>query len=100
MASEEQPHVDVVVPPEHEVGVYANWAAVSSQSPHDINLDFIQLVPGGGMPRPVVVARLKLAPSFLMPLMQVLSNHLNQHEEFSQQFEASVEPPTKEEEGS
>jgi hypothetical protein len=77
---------------------YPNWAAVSSQSPHDINLDFIQLVPGGGVPRPIVVARLKLSPTFLMPLMQVLSNHLSQHEQFSHQFEPKVDPPTTEEE--
>lgn len=93
MASEEQPSVDVIVTPEHQVGVYANSAAVSSQSPHDINLDFIQLVPGGGIPMPIVVARLKLSPSFLMPLMQVLSNHLSQHEQFSNQFEQKIEPP-------
>ncbi len=63
MAPEEQPSVDVIVPPEHQVGVYANSAAVSSQSPHDINLDFIQLVPGGGIPMPIVVARLKSRPA-------------------------------------
>jgi Protein of unknown function (DUF3467) len=82
MADEEPQdvQVDVVVPPQFETGVYANFAAVSSQTPHDITLDFIQLVPGGGVPRPIVVARLKLAPTFLMPLMQVLSNHLAQHE--------------------
>lgn len=34
--------VDVVVPPELEVGIYANFAAVSSQGPHDITLDFIR----------------------------------------------------------
>jgi hypothetical protein len=85
-------NVDVVVPPEHETGVYANFAAVSSQGPHDITLDFIQLVPGASAPRPIVVARLKLAPTFLMPLMQVLSGHLLKHEEQLQRL-ADNEPP-------
>lgn len=80
MADDTPKDVDVIVPPEHQVGVYANAATVSSQSPLDITLDFLQLVPGGGTPLPVVVARLKLSPSFLMPLMQVLSGHLDQRE--------------------
>jgi Protein of unknown function (DUF3467) len=99
MAAEEPQSVDVVVPPELQVGVYANLAAVSSQSPHDITLDFIQLVPGGGIPLPIVVARLKLSPSFLMPLMQVLSSHLTQHEALQRQAEdgPNQSPPTEEE---
>ncbi len=92
MADDEQT-VDVVVPPELEVGIYANFAAVSSQGPHDITLDFIQMVPGGGVPKPIVVSRLKLSPSFLMPLMQALSNHLNQHEAILRQVEG--QPPTE-----
>jgi Protein of unknown function (DUF3467) len=93
--ADEQPatvNVDVVVPPEHETGVYANFAAVSSQSAHDVTLDFIQLVPGSTAPRPIVVARLKLAPTFLMPLMQVLSGHLAKHEEQLQRL-ADNDPP-------
>lgn len=93
MANEEPQSVDVVVPPELQVGVYANSAAVSSQGPFDITLDFIQLVPGGGTPLPIVVARLKLPSNFVMPLMQALSNHLTQHEQFSHQFEQNIEPP-------
>jgi hypothetical protein len=96
MADEEPQAVDVVVPPELEVGVYANFAAVSSQGPHDITLDFIQMVPGGGIPKPIVVSRLKLSPTFLMPLMQALSNHLTQHEAILRQVEG--EPPTQNEE--
>ncbi len=92
MASEEPPHVDIIVPPEHMTGVYANFAAVSSQTPHDVTLDFIQVVPGVPQPSPVVVARLKLAPSFLMPLMQVLSSHLSTHEAIQRQMESG--PPT------
>lgn len=96
--SEEPISVDVVVPSEHEIGVYANFAAVSSQGPHDVTLDFIQLVPGTSNPRPVVVARLKLAPSFIMPLMQVLSGHLTKHEQQVQRLAAEDQPPPIEEE--
>ena len=99
MANEEQQSIDVVVPPEHQTGVYANSAAVSSQSPHDITLDFLQLVPGGGTPLPIVVARLKLSPSFLMPLMQVLSTHLSQHEELQRMAEGGIpDQPSPEDE--
>ncbi len=95
MAAEEPTSLEVEVPPEHDTGVYANSAAVSSQSPHDVTLDFIQMVPGSPSPRPVVVARLKLAPTFLMPLMQVLSGHLAKHEEL--QRLSGEAPPTEEE---
>jgi hypothetical protein len=79
--------VDIVVPPEHQLGVYANFAAVSSQTPLDITLDFIQLTPGGGTPLPIVVSRLKLSPSFLMPLAQILSSHAITHEQLSREAE-------------
>lgn len=96
MASEEPQAVDVEVPPEQEVGTYANFAAVSSQGPFDITLDFIQLVPGGGIPKPIVVSRVKLPVGFLMPLMQTLSSHLSNHEQFAHQFDQDVELPTEE----
>jgi hypothetical protein len=87
MADEPETNIPIQVPPEWQTGAYANMAAVSSQTPHDVTLDFIQLVPGDGPPHAQVVARLKLAPTFLMPLMQVLSNHLSQHEELGRQSE-------------
>lgn len=70
--------VQISVPPEVEVGVYANFAAVSSQTDHDFNLDFVQLTPsepGGGAPKGTVVARVKVAQSFLAPLLQALASH-------------------------
>jgi len=77
MSPDDPPEIQVTVPPELQVGVYANLAAISAQTPHDFNLDFIQLVPGvpGEPPDAVVVARIKVAPSFLMPLMQALATH-------------------------
>jgi hypothetical protein len=98
MPDETPQALDVVVPAEHQVGVYANAAAVSSQGPFDVTIDFLQLVPGGGVPQPIVVARVKVSASFVMPLMQSLSNHLTQHEKFSHQFEQDLEPPASEEE--
>ncbi len=96
MATDEPTSVEVVVPPEHDTGVYANFAAVSSQSPHDVTLDFIQMVPGSPAPRPIVVARLKLSPTFLMPLMQVLSGHLAKHEELQRLADEQAPPPEEE----
>jgi Protein of unknown function (DUF3467) len=75
--AEDVPQLEIIVPPELQTGVYANFATVSSQTPHDFNLDFIQLVPGapGAPPQASVVARVKVAQSFLMPLMQALAQH-------------------------
>lgn len=73
---EDVPNIEIMVPPELQVGVYANFATVSSQTPHDFTIDFIQLVPGpAAPPQAVVVARVKVAQSFLMPLMQALAQH-------------------------
>jgi hypothetical protein len=83
MADEPDINLQIDVPPEWQTGVYANFAAVSTQAPFDVTLDFCQLVPGEGSepPQARVVARLKLASGFLMPLMQVLSTHALQHEQ-------------------
>lgn len=101
MTAEQPKSVDIIVPPEMQTGVYANVAAVSTQSPHDITLDFIQTVPGPSTPSAVVVARLKLAPTFLMPLMQVLSSHLARHEDLQRQAEAGFpDEPSPDDDGS
>jgi hypothetical protein len=102
MVPEPPLNVEIIVPPELQTGVYANVAAVSTQTPHDVTLDFIQLIPGSPAPSAIVVARLKLAPTFLMPLMQVLSNHLSTHEEVQRQAESGFpdQPPPGEEEDS
>ncbi len=78
---ENLPSIEIVVPPEHQTGVYANYAAISSQTPHDITLDFVQMAPGEPVPTATVVARLKLATSFLMPLLQALAKHQSEHED-------------------
>jgi hypothetical protein len=74
---DDAPEIQISVPPELQVGVYANFATVSAQTEFDFNLDFIQLVPGNPNEPPAahVVARVKVAQSFLMPLMQALASH-------------------------
>ena len=74
---DEPKEIQISVPPENAVGVYANFATVSSQTEHDFNLDFIQLVPGnpGEPPEGHVVSRVKVGQGFLMPLMQALALH-------------------------
>ena len=74
---DEPKEIQISVPPENAVGVYANFATVSSQTEHDFNLDFIQLVPGnpGEPPEGHVVSRVKVGQGFLMPLMQALASH-------------------------
>lgn len=99
MPPEQPQSVDIVVPPELQTGIYANFAVISSQTPHDVTLDFVQVVPGSPTPTPIVVARLKLAPTFLMPLMQVLSSHLSRHEELQRQAESTFPEPPPAEEG-
>jgi len=86
----DEPSAEIIVPPDMQTGVYANLGVVSSQTPHDVTLDFCQVVPGepNRPPQAIVVARLKLAPSFLMPLMQTLSQHL---ESFEQQLRSQDE---------
>jgi hypothetical protein len=74
---DDAPEIQINVPPELQVGVYANFATVSSQTEHDFNLDFIQLVPGdpGQPPEGHVVSRVKVGQGFLMPLLQALASH-------------------------
>jgi len=79
-ANENIPSMEIVVPPELQTGVYANYAAISTQTPHDFTLDFIQIVPGNPAAA-VVVARIKLSPSFLMPLLQALAKHQSDFED-------------------
>lgn len=66
---------------------------MSSQTPHDFNLDFIQLAPGtpGEPPEGTVVARVKVAQTFLMPLMQALAQHQTAIENLMQQAQQQKE---------
>jgi hypothetical protein len=69
--------IQVEVPPELEVGVYANFAFVQSGE-HDFIIDFCQFNPPreeGEPPRARVVSRIRIAPSFIGPLLQAISQN-------------------------
>jgi Protein of unknown function (DUF3467) len=75
--------VQVEVPPELEVGVYANFALVSF-SEHDFNIDFCQILPQPSetnQPKVRVVSRVRIAPSFIGPLLQAISQNAFRREE-------------------
>jgi hypothetical protein len=89
---DEQPKIQIHVPPELQAGVYANLAAVSSQTPHDFTIDFLQLQPvtQGNPPQALLVARVKVAQSFLMPLMQALAQHQTTVEDMMRRMQEST----------
>ena len=69
--------IQVELPPELEVGVYANFALVQSGE-HDFTLDLCQLsLPReeGEPPRARVVSRIRFAPTFVGPLLQAISQN-------------------------
>jgi len=88
---DEQPELQIEVPPELEVGVYANFALVAS-GPHDFMIDFCQVSPPRtpeDPPRARLVSRVRIAPSFIGPLLQALSqNAFNRDDALKQQQES------------
>ncbi len=77
MADEPSQEIQVELPPELEVGVYANFALVQS-GPHDFTLDLCQISPPreeGEPPRARVVSRVRFAPTFVGPLLQAISQN-------------------------
>lgn len=82
--------VGIVVPPELEVGVYANSVAVW-HTPTEFAIDFLTNVPGSmPMPQPDgtiqqvaqlrAVARVKLPPAQIFELMKALEQQLTKFE--------------------
>jgi hypothetical protein len=59
------------VPPEHQAGVWANWAALS-ESDHEFTLDFVRLDHSIDPNIGVVVARIGMSPKLLRQLCDVL----------------------------
>jgi hypothetical protein len=83
VADGEGQEIQVDVPAELEVGVYANFALVQSAE-HDHTIDFCQLTPPqrpGEPPRLRVVSRVRIAPSFVGPLLQAISQNAFNREE-------------------
>jgi hypothetical protein len=69
--------IQVEVPPDVEVGVYANFALVSGGE-HDFTIDFCQLDPPRDESAPArvrVVTRVRIAPTFIGPLLQAISQN-------------------------
>lgn len=74
------------LPAELEVGVYANFALVSS-SPHDFIIDFCQIRPQQSPEDPAsvrVVSRIRIAPTFVGPLLQAISQNAFSRDELIQ----------------
>lgn len=76
MSDESPQELQVDLPSELEVGIYANFALVSSGE-HDFVIDFCQVGPGreGDQPKARVVSRIRIAPSFVGPLLQAISSN-------------------------
>ncbi len=69
--------IQVELPPELETGTYANFALVSSGE-HDFVIDFCQVDSRReetDPPRVRVVSRVRIAPSFVGPLLQAISQN-------------------------
>jgi hypothetical protein len=85
--------IEVEVPPEVEVGVYANFALVSAGE-HDFTIDFCQLTPPrheADHPRARVVTRVRIAPSFIGPLLQAISENAFRRDEAIRQAQEQQE---------
>lgn len=82
-------NIDINLPPDLEQGVYANFAAVH-HTPHEVTIDFCQLgtnpIQPGETPVANVVARVHIAPTFVMPLLQAISTNLAQRDDTLRQF--------------
>jgi hypothetical protein len=87
VADEPSQEIQVELPEDLDVGVYANFALVQSGE-HDFVIDFCQLTPPreeGDSPRARVVSRVRIAPTFVGPLLQALSqNAFNRDEKLKQ----------------
>lgn len=77
MADVNGQEIQVELPAELDVGVYANFALVQSGE-HDFTIDFCQVNPPREESDPArvrVVSRVRIAPSFVGPLLQAISQN-------------------------
>ncbi len=84
-------NVPVYLPPEIEDGVYANWAVVHHTA-HEITIDFCQQgidppMEPGQLSRAKVVSRVHVPPTFVLSLLQILSQSSAQREDLMRQIE-------------
>jgi hypothetical protein len=85
----QEQQIHFTLPPEIEDGVYANFALVH-HTQHEVTIDFCLL--GANPPTPdqpptaKVVARIHIAPTFVMPLLQAISTNVANREDTMRQF--------------
>ena len=89
------------LPVELANGVYANYALVHHSTEHEITIDFCQLssaqLAPGGVNTARVVARIHIAPSFVTPLLQAISQNAFQQEDIRKQHkEGGPDEPSNE----
>jgi Protein of unknown function (DUF3467) len=81
--------IQIELPPELQNGVYANFALVH-HTPHELTIDFCQLgvtpPSPGENPKAKIVARVLIAPTFVMPLLQAISTNVAQREDTLRQI--------------
>jgi hypothetical protein len=68
----DEPELVVTVPPAHQAGVWANWAAVTD-SDHEFTVDFARVDHSVEPPLATVVARIAMSPKMLRQLTDQLS---------------------------
>ena len=103
MASEaegqpEGQEIQFELPSELETGIYANFALVH-HTEHELTIDFCQLgvtpVQPGEAPKAKIVARIHLAPSFVMPLLQAISQNVTRREDTLRRILGEGEEPNE-----
>jgi hypothetical protein len=83
-------NIQISVPPEVEDGVYANFAVVH-HTQHEVTIDFCQLGtnpgPADEPPTAKVISRVHIAPTFVGPLLQAISENAFRREDAIQLYE-------------
>ena len=76
-----RPRIDVRVPDDQRQGTYSNVLVVT-HGPHEFTLDFAQFQPGAeGKVRAEVVQRVRIAPTMVGQVLQVLNANLSKYED-------------------
>ena len=77
--SEEQAHLEVVIEPQQQAGVWANFARVN-HSPHEFTIDFVR-IDFANAPNltGIVVARVGVSPLFVTQLIAALQDNWDKY---------------------
>ena len=83
-------NLEINVPLEVEDGVYANFAVVH-HTQHEVTIDFCQFGtnpgPSGEPPTAKLISRIHIAPTFVGPLLQAISENAFRREDAIQKLE-------------